>query len=271
MDYPVLNPGDAFTATHHFDNIGDYYFDVTLDLSGMPLNYTDPMNIWYGLTIKAYEHGTTNELTNFTINPTSIYEFDLYYEVHPLFLDPVIAFPFDLQIDIECYETPVVSIEPGDIIITEMMINPAAVPDSDGEWFEIYNNVSHDINMNGCNISDDGSNYFLITDDFIISPGEHKVLCINESFESNGGVTCDYLYTNFILANSDDEIIIKQGSTVIDQVIYDSSWVVSGNSTQLSLDYYDYISNDNGDNWCPSVDILPGGDYGTPGSINNIC
>ena len=30
-------------------------------------------------------------------------------------------------------------IHPSDIIITEIMNNPDAVPDSDGEWFEIYN------------------------------------------------------------------------------------------------------------------------------------
>jgi hypothetical protein len=271
MDYTVLNPGDEYTAMHHFDNIGDFYYDVTLDLSAMPLNYTDPFNLWYGLTIKAYEHGTTNELTTFTINPNSIYEFDLYYAVNPLFQDPEVLFPFNLQIDIECYEIPPTSIGPGDIIITEIMMNPAAVSDMYGEWFEIYNNASYSINMKGCNISDSIPNYFLITDDFIILPGEHKTFCNNDSFESNGGVICDYLYPYFPLANSGDEIIIKHGDTLIDQVIYDITWVVAGNSTQLSLDYYDHISNDNGDNWCQSIELLPGGDTGTPGTINNIC
>lgn len=27
----------------------------------------------------------------------------------------------------------------GQVIITEIMYNPAAVPDSDGEWFELFN------------------------------------------------------------------------------------------------------------------------------------
>jgi hypothetical protein len=36
----------------------------------------------------------------------------------------------------------------GALIITEIMKNPSAVGDSDGEWFEIYNNGSQDININ---------------------------------------------------------------------------------------------------------------------------
>ena len=270
LDYTVLNPSDAFTTTHHFDNIGEDYFKVTLNMSGMPLNYTDPEDLWYGLTIKAYEHGTTNELTTFVISPTSIYEFDLYYAVHPLFLEPEVAFPFNLQIEIERYDT-VISPEAGDIIISEMMINPSAVSDVSGEWFEIVNVGSQNININGCNISDAGTDYFLITGDFIIPPGEHIVLCSNGDYLSNGGVPCDIEYTNFVLSNINDEIIISLGSTVIDQVIYDNSWVFVGSSSQLSFSYYDYSSNDNLANWCQSVDLLPGGDFGSPGIVNDVC
>ncbi len=43
----------------------------------------------------------------------------------------------------------------GDLIITEIMNNPSAVGDSEGEWFEIYNNGSQDININGLEIGSD--------------------------------------------------------------------------------------------------------------------
>jgi hypothetical protein len=45
---------------------------------------------------------------------------------------------------------------PGDIIITEIMQNPSAVNDSEGEWFEVYNTTGADINLDGWEIRDDG-------------------------------------------------------------------------------------------------------------------
>ena len=38
---------------------------------------------------------------------------------------------------------PVLPIQPGDLIITEIMNNPDAVFDNAGEWFEVYNNSAN--------------------------------------------------------------------------------------------------------------------------------
>ena len=50
----------------------------------------------------------------------------------------------------------------GDLLITEIMANPAAVSDSNGEWFEIFNTSSNAINLNGLIIKDNGSNLHII-------------------------------------------------------------------------------------------------------------
>jgi hypothetical protein len=37
----------------------------------------------------------------------------------------------------------------GDLLITEIIYNPKALSDSEGEWFEIYNNSKKTINLKG--------------------------------------------------------------------------------------------------------------------------
>jgi len=125
------------------------------------------------------------------------------------------------------------TINAGNIIVTEIMANPAAVSDSLGEWFELYNTKSNDINLEGWVISDEGSNSFTITGTLIIPAGSHIVFCINGDTSSNGGVTCDYVFdsSDFGLTNTEDEILLKSpDNTLIDKVTYTSGWVPSGKS-----------------------------------------
>ena len=65
---------------------------------------------------------------------------------------------------------------PVDQVITEIMQNPSAVQDSDGEWFEIFNNGEVGFDMNGWSIKDDGSDYHIISVNISIQPGEYIVL-----------------------------------------------------------------------------------------------
>lgn len=85
------------------------------------------------------------------------------------------------------------SVIPGDIIVTEIMADPNAVSDTKGEWFEIYNTKSYDINLEGWEISDLGSDSFAISGALIVPPFSHVVLCVNGDISTNGGVNCDYV------------------------------------------------------------------------------
>jgi hypothetical protein len=162
--------------------------------------------------------------------------------------------------------------EPGDLIITEIMQNPRKVYDSRGEWFEIYNNANHDINLNGLWIKDNGSNRFRIqpTRDWpntVIPAGEFFVLARVGDTTVNGGVETDYDYSgSFALGNSDDEIIILAGSSIIDKVEYDGGPnFPDPNGASMTL--IDFSKDNNlGHNWITDTDYQYGlGDYGTPG------
>jgi hypothetical protein len=100
------------------------------------------------------------------------------------------------------------------------------------------------------------------------------VLCRNINTTENGGFTCDYEYSGFILSNADDEVIIMLGEMVIDEVYYDGGTNFpnpTGASMNLDPDTLDTVSNDNGTNWCESTSVFGVGDKGTPGTANENC
>ena len=163
----------------------------------------------------------------------------------------------------------------GDIIITEIMQNPAIVNDSDGEYFEVYNTTSTDIDMNGWTVADNGSDSFVISSPVVVPANGYAVFAINDDFNTNGQIpSVAYKYSGFALSNSDDEIILKcTNGTVIDQVFYDGGPNFpdpSGASMELSTTAYNSVDNDLGENWGDARTLFGAGDYGTPGSQNDF-
>ncbi len=168
----------------------------------------------------------------------------------------------------------------GDVIVSEIMHSPAAVADSDGEWFELYNNSSMDIDLWGWAVYDYGSDDFTIDEHIVFSPGEAVVLCSNGDFGANGGVACDYEYSYYsgmaLASASDDEIVVELLGLVIDEVVYDIDGdfpADEGATISLEPMYYDDADNDHGINWCladPSW-VYGNGDLGTPGVFNPPC
>ena len=92
---------------------------------------------------------------------------------------------------------------PGDIVITEIMQNPDAVSDNDGEWFELYNASTAIVDLNGWTVKDGGTNSFVITTTLEIPVGGYVVLGRNGDTATNGGVIIDYVYEDFFLSNSE--------------------------------------------------------------------
>ncbi len=162
------------------------------------------------------------------------------------------------------------NIEPGDVIITEIMANPKLVSDSVGEWFEIYNQTDQDIDLTNCEFSDNGSNHFTISE-LIIPATTYLVLARNDNPEENGGLISDYTYTGYTLANTEDAIIFTCQTIEIDRVEYSTSLdfvIPDGASLMLKDINYD---NNIGNSWCTSNNSYGDGDQGTPQAINGTC
>jgi len=113
----------------------------------------------------------------------------------------------------------VTQLAPNDLVITEYLANPIGVSDSDGEYFEIYNTTSNDIDLDGLVVRDDGSNAFTVPT-LIISAGTFAVFANSDGVAL--GLSPAYVYAGAMaLTNGDDEIgLYRPDDLLINQVIY---------------------------------------------------
>ncbi len=161
----------------------------------------------------------------------------------------------------------------GALVVTEIMKDPAAVADEDGEWFEVFNTTAVDMDLWGLVVNDLYMNAFTITESIAVPAYGFAVFARNGDPAANGGVTADYVYSNFMLGNGDDEIVMTHLGTELDRVVYDDpDWPdVPGESMALDVDQFDPSANDDFANWCGGSDLFGAGDYGTPGTPNPSC
>ncbi len=117
----------------------------------------------------------------------------------------------------------------GDLLISEIMVNPAALSDTRGEWFELYNPTDQDINLRGFSVGDDGSDLHKFESDLLILPGEYLTLA--RSFDP--GFVPDYVYNGFTLANGSDEIVFRDGLIELLRLDYINGFGSPGHSREL--------------------------------------
>ena len=100
----------------------------------------------------------------------------------------------------------------GDLVITEVMRNPKAVTDGNGEWFEVLNQSGGTVDLDGLYVYDDGSNAFTVSGALFVADGAYVVFGNNGTSASNGGVSVDYAYSgaSMSLGNGDDELYLAE-------------------------------------------------------------
>lgn len=165
----------------------------------------------------------------------------------------------------------------GDLLITEIMYDPKALPDTDGEWFEVYNNSMKNINLKNIVISTTSANH-TITSEIILSPGEYFLLARKD--EAAEGPK--YIYgTSITLTNTNGTIRLSTygtdgtNGTEIAGVSYDngSTFPRNANGASLSLNPLKFNADlaKSGSSWCLGSTVYNTGDYGTPGLPNKNC
>jgi len=163
------------------------------------------------------------------------------------------------------------------LVVSEMMIDPGAVSDGAGEWFELYNPLTVPVDLQGWTVYDGGGDNFSIVGSLIIPATGYLVFAASD-VSTNGGVNADYVWSNFTLDDVDDEIYIDDPTgTEVFVLEYwtQNGWPVpTGASIGLtgpaapSLSTYWYPVN-----WCPASTAWSGsaGDMGSPGAPNEVC
>jgi len=159
-----------------------------------------------------------------------------------------------------------------DFLINEIMQNPSAVSDSDGEWFEVHNTTDSGIDIDDWTIQDNDFDFHVIANGgpLLVPAGGYLVLGINDDFATNGGVNVDYQYSGIFLGNGSDELVVLDvGGAEIDRVEWDNGATFPDpNGASMSL-INPALDNNAGANWCESVTPFGSGDRGTPGSENS--
>ncbi len=157
-----------------------------------------------------------------------------------------------------------------DLIINEIMQNPAAVGDAFGEYFEIANTGATGIDLDGYTVSDDDNDSFTIAGSLIVPAGGHVTLGREADSALNGGIVLDYVFSGMNLSNRSDELVLSDSADIeLDRVEWDDGATFPDpEGASMSL-LNRGVDNNDGSNWHESqVDAYGDGDFGTPGAVN---
>ena len=163
----------------------------------------------------------------------------------------------------------------GDLVITEIMANPAG-EDRGSEYFEIYNASSEAIDLDGLTLVyslADGSNEKTHdVDDLVIEPGDYLVLGTAEADALRDYM--DYGFGNDLgsLRNAGAALALRCDETEIDRTEYPSAEGQDGVASILDGEGTpDFIANDDVENYCSATTEFSPGLFGSPGEANESC
>ncbi len=191
----------------------------------------------------------------------------------------------------------------GDILITELMIDPSSSNEADAEYFEVYNTTSSPINLRGwtiVDVSSSGRNHE-ITTSAIVPANSYAILAGSSVSADNGGIpSVLYAYgfnsppggtsgagtdfprfnneSSFSSGDTDGVALISPGAVEVDRVEYDYSLsgigfpevgASQGASYELGFSYFNTTQNDLGEAWAAGISAFGDGDLGTPGAAND--
>ena len=172
---------------------------------------------------------------------------------------------------------------PGDLVVTEFMVQPDKVPDYYGQWFEVLNTTAEDLDLQGLEVSDGTwREAFAVVPPLVIGAGDYLVFGVSadtdeDSVSFNGNIPVDYVYqyADFHLSPDVGVIQLVLDGVTLDWVRwYPGDWQVQKQlSHQVSRNAESLEwANDLHYNWCSSEHYLdPLGLKATPGWQNDWC
>ena len=170
--------------------------------------------------------------------------------------------------------TALSSLREGDLVISEIMINPSG-DNAKNEWFEIYNATSSDVDLNGLIISGKTGETQTLSTSVVVAAGDYALFAVKAT--NNGGIgTPDFTYVRSTnrFDNGVDKLSIASSTVTFDSVSWSTSGdfvATAGYSLQLDSLRLNAMHNSDGGNWCVGMTMYGTGRYGTPGTANESC
>lgn len=167
----------------------------------------------------------------------------------------------------------------GDVLVTEVMANPAAVLDEFGEWVEFRSLVSWPLDLSGWTLADQGTDQLTLSPGvpLLLPPMGFLVVGITTDTSLNGLAPTMFGYgTGMYLSNTQDEVVLSSpGGVIVAELIYGLVGWPNGNggSTMLSADAMSASAAADYLNWCvtDAAYTYGLGDRGTPAAANPTC
>jgi len=167
------------------------------------------------------------------------------------------------------------ALSPGDLVINEVMVNPASF-DEGLEWFELLNASGAAVDLEGVAITDSTGATHVIEQALVVGAGALVVLGDFVDPVLNGGAPVDYGWgggVDLSLEATGSLSIVDIAGSVVDDLSWDGTWPWFGAlSMELSGDQADDVANDSVFHWCTTAAGSYGvGGFGSPGVANAIC
>ena len=124
---------------------------------------------------------------------------------------------------------------PGDLVVSELMADPDAVRDADGEYVEVYNRTANPIDLEGYVFSDASGNSHQIAHVVTVPAQGVVVLGASSARSQNGGLSANYVYGGGVSFNQDgDTVHLTAGNgTEVTRMSYGAASVQPGVAFQL--------------------------------------
>ena len=173
--------------------------------------------------------------------------------------------------------TPIGTVGYGDLLITEIMYNPTALSDTEGEWIEIYNNSDGVINLQNLVLERDDLNRLTIPDPIDLAPGAYFVFARTDQATD---ARDEYIYDTGILLPNTGAVLsiynegdLSNPGALIFSLDYGSAGFPDGSGASIGLNPNLLNAQEavSGTSWCTSTSSYNTGDLGTPGLVNDIC
>jgi hypothetical protein len=164
----------------------------------------------------------------------------------------------------------------GDLVLSELLVNPEAHSDPDGEWIELFNASGRSVYLNGLTLVSGGEEHKVsAAEPLALDPGGYALLMLSGDTASNGGLIADYVYDTVSLSNEGDTLTVFAGEVEVDAVTWDDGALfpaASGYSMSLDPAFTNAADNDQGGLWCVAPEQWGfGTDFGSPGEENPLC
>jgi hypothetical protein len=163
----------------------------------------------------------------------------------------------------------------GDLVVTEVMPDPARVDDGVGEWLEVA--VQRDLDLNGLGIGKRGEDPVDVVGSVEcvrVRAGAHLLFAASDDAGENGGLPPRDHPLTLPLPNDEGEtsvpsVELRWGERALDVV----TWTKSdpGRALNLDPDLVDPDANDGEGAFCPAERPYGSGDLGSPGGRNHHC